>query len=255
MYHSDIDSTASTFVLLLEDLGSARMADQVDGCPPADAAHVMDAAAALHSYWWESPKLDGLSWLRPVNNDAYKSAQEQYAAVWPGFVERFATRVPPGGLAVADAYREKIADVFDWVIENRPTTIAHTDFRLDNFFFDHADGSPVTIIDWQLSVRNVGAIDVGYFLGESLSIEDRRAHERALLERYHDGLVAGGVTGYSFDDLYDDYRMSLVTQLTIPVIGSSMDPGNERGVRLFDAMVERILTAIDDHDAGQFLPV
>ena len=49
--------------------------------------------------------------------------------------------------------------------------------------------------------------------------------------------------------------MSLVTQLTIPVIGSSMDLGNERGVRLFDAMVERILTAIDDHDAGQFLPV
>ena len=255
MYHSDIDSTASIFVLLLEDLGSARMADQVAGCPPADAAHVMDAAAALHSYWWESPKLDDLSWLRPVNNDAYKSAQEQYAAVWPGFVERFASRVPPGGLAVADAYRQKIADVFDWVIENRPTTIAHTDFRLDNFFFDHADGSPVTIIDWQLSVRNVGAIDVGYFLGESLSIEDRRAHERDLLERYHDGLVAGGVTGYSFDDLYDDYRMSLVTQLTIPVIGSSMDLGNERGVQLFDAVVERVFTAIDDHDAGQFLPV
>ncbi len=118
-------------------------------------------------------------------------------------------------------------------IENRPTTIAHTDFRLDNFFFDHADGSPVTIIDWQLSVRNVGAIDVGYFLGESLSIEDRRAHERDLLERYHDGLVAGGVTGYSFDDLYDDYRMSLVTQLTIPVIGSSMDLGQRaRGAAL-----------------------
>ena len=84
-------------------------------------------------------------------------------------------------------------------------------------------------------MRNVGPIDVGYFLGESLSIEDRRAHERDLLERYHDGLVAGGVTGYSFDDLYDDYRMSLVTQLTIPVIGSSMDLGNERGVQLFDA--------------------
>jgi aminoglycoside/choline kinase family phosphotransferase len=255
VYHSDIDSTGSAFVLLLEDLGSARMADQVAGCPPADAAHVIDAAAALHSYWWDSPKLHELSWLRPLNNDAYKSAQEQYIAVWPGFVERFARRVPPGGLAVAEAFRDKIAAVFDWIIANRPTTIAHTDFRLDNFFFEHVDGSPVTIIDWQLSVRNVGAIDVSYFLGESLSVDDRRAHERALLERYHEGLVAGGVTGYSFDDLYDDYRMSLVTQLTVPVIGSSMDPGNERGVQLFDAAVERILTAIDDHDAGRFMPV
>ena len=255
VYHGDIDSTGSAFVLLLEDLGSARMADQVAGCPPADAAHVIDAAAALHSYWWDSPKLHELSWLRPVNNDAYKSAQEQYLAVWPGFVDRFATRVPPGGLAVAEAFGKKIADHFDWLIANRPTTIAHTDFRLDNFFFEHADGSPVTIIDWQLSVRNVGAIDVSYFLGESLSVDDRREHERALLERYHEGLVAGGVTGYSFNDLYDDYRMSLVTQLTVPVIGSSMDPGNERGVQLFDAAVERILTAIDDHDAGRFMPV
>ena len=160
----------------------------------------MDAAAALHSYWWESPKLDELSWLRPVNNDAYKSAEEQYAAVWPGFVERFATRVPPGGLAVADAYRQKIADVFDWVIENRPTRSRTPTSGSTTSSSITRDGSPVTIIDWQLSVRNVGAIDVGYFLGESLSIEDRRAHERALLERYHDGLVAGGVTGYSFDD-------------------------------------------------------
>src|SRR6185295_2106061 len=62
VYYSDIDSTATSFVLLLEDLASARIADQVVGCPPADATHVMDAAAALHSYWWNNPELDQLSW-------------------------------------------------------------------------------------------------------------------------------------------------------------------------------------------------
>jgi hypothetical protein len=255
VHYSDIDDTESTFVLLLEDLASSRLADQIAGCPPEDAARVIDAAAALHSFWWNSPKLDDLTWLRPVNNDAYKSAQEQYTAVWPGFVERFGDVLPARALAVGEAYQTRIADAFDWTVETRPLTIAHTDFRLDNLFFDNPDGSPVTVIDWQLSVRSMGPLDVSYFMAESMAPDDRRAHERPLLERYHAGLVAGGVTDYSFDELYDDYRTALVTQLTIPVIAQSMDPGNDRGRKLMDAMVERVFVAIDDHDAGRFMPV
>jgi hypothetical protein len=254
-YYSDINDDGTAFVLLLEDLAVARIEDQVSGCPPEDAAHVMDAAAALHSFWWQSPKLDDLTWLRPINNDAYKSSAQQYTAVWPGFVERYGARVPASALDVASRFPDFVADVFDWTIDTQPTTIAHTDLRLDNLFFAHPDGSAVTIIDWQLSVRGMGAFDVSYFIAESLATEDRRAHERALLERYHAGLVAGGVTDYSFDQLYDHYRLSLLTQLSIPVIGSSMDPGNERGMRLFDAAVARLFTAIDDHDAERFLPV
>ena len=255
LHYSDIDASESAFVLLLEDLAHARVADQIAGSPPADAAHVMDAAAALHSFWWNSPKLDELSWLRPVNNAAYKSAQEQYEQVWPGFVERFKDRVPARALAVGEAFQPRIAAHFDWLVENRPMSIAHTDFRLDNLFFDHPDGSPLTIIDWQLCVRSVGPTDVSYFISESMSTADRRANELPLLERYHAGLLAGGVTDYSFEDLWDDYRMGLVTQLTIPVIGQSMDPGNDRGRQLMEAMVERAFIAVDDHDAGRFLPV
>jgi hypothetical protein len=254
-YYSDINPDGTEFVLLLEDLAVARLADQIAGCPPSDALHVIDAIAALHSFWWDSPKLDDLAWLRPVNNDAYKSSAQQYTAVWPGFVERFGDRVPERALEVASRFPEFVADLYDWIIANNPTTIAHTDLRLDNLFFGHPDGSPVTIIDWQLSVRSMGALDVSYFLAESLSPDDRRANEKSLLERYHSGLVAGGVTDYSFDQLYDDYRLSLLTQLSIPVIGSSMDPGNDRGRRLMDAMVERTMIAVDDHDAGRFLPV
>ena len=255
LHYSDIDDTESRFVLLLEDLGAARLADQIEGCPPEDAVHVIDAAAALHSFWWNSPKLDDLTWLRPVNNDAYRSAQDQYEQVWPGFVRRFGDRLPPRAMAIGEAYQPRIGALFDWVAEHSPRTIAHTDFRLDNLFFDHPDGSPVTVIDWQLSVRSLGPMDISYFLAESLSPDDRRAHEQSLLERYHAGLVAGGVTGYSLDDLWDDYRMCLVMQLTIPVIGQSMDPGNDRGRKLMDAMVERVFIAIDDHDAGEFIPV
>ena len=143
--------------------------------------------------------------------------------------------MPAHALDVASRFPEFVADLFDWVIEPNAATIAHTDLRLDNLFFDHA--GRVARHDHRLAAVGalMGALDVSYFIAESLATEDRRVHERALLERYHAGLVAGGVTDYSFEQLYDDYRVSLFTQLSIPVIGSSMDPGNERGRRLFDA--------------------
>ena len=100
----------------------------------------------------------------------------------------------------------------------------------------------------------MGALDVSYFLAESLSPDDRRAHERSLLERYHAGLVAGGVTGYSFDDLWLDYRIGFVAPAhRSPSSARAWILGNDRGRQLMDAMVERVLIAIDDHDAGRAL--
>ena len=90
---------------------------------------------------------------------------------------------------------------------NRPTTLAHTDFRLDNFFFGRAD-APVTIIDWQLTVRSSGAFDVGYFIVESMTTDMRREHGDALLRRWHRGLVDRGVVGYTIDDAYADFHGS-----------------------------------------------
>ena len=198
VHYSDIDDTESTFVLLLEDLASSRLADQIVGCPPEDAAHVIDAAAALHSYWWNSPKLDDLIWLRPREQ---RRVQVRARAVRRGVARiRRAlrrTRLPAGALAVGDAYGRRSRTSSTGPIENASATIAHTDFRLDNFFFDHPDGSPVTVIDWQLSVRNMGAIDVELLPGRepvhrgspSARTRPARALPRRPRRGWRDGLL------------------------------------------------------------------
>ena len=53
--------------------------------------------------------------------------------------------------------------------------LLHGDFRADNLFFD-ADGT-VVVIDWQAISQGGGAADVGYFVSQNMSTEDRRAHE------------------------------------------------------------------------------
>ena len=45
-------------------------------------------------------------------------------------------------------------------------------------------GPPVTVVDWQTAAVGVGPSDVAYFVGAGLLPDDRRRHERALVERY-----------------------------------------------------------------------
>ena len=80
-----------------------------------------------------------------------------------------------------------------------PHTLVHFDFRADNLFFD-TDGS-IVVIDWQAISQGGGVADVGYFVSQNLSTDDRRAHEPELLHAYHDALVANGVSDYSYDQL------------------------------------------------------
>jgi len=243
---SEVSDDGAATLILMEDLSDARMADQVAGADLADACAVVDAAAQLHATWWESPRLDELTWLRPLNNPAYMGVGDQYVQSWPVFAEMFAGE-PAAALEVGEKIGPQLPAMYDWIMANRPTTLAHTDFRLDNFFFGRVD-APVTIIDWQLTVRSSGAFDVGYFIVESLTTEMRREHGDTLLRRWHQGLVDRGVAGYTIDDAYADFHDSVMLQMSIPVIAAAnLDPANERGKQLLECMGQRACQALADY--------
>jgi aminoglycoside phosphotransferase (APT) family kinase protein len=246
VYLSEVSDDDVDTLILMEDLGDARMADQVAGANLADAEAVIDVGAQLHATWWESAHLADLTWLRPLNNPAYMTVGDQYAQSWPVFAEMFAS-APAAALEVGARIGAQLPLSYDWLMANRPTTLAHTDFRLDNFFFGRP-GAPVTVIDWQLSVRSVGAFDIGYFIVGSLTTEMRREHGEALLRRWHQGLLDRGVTGYSWDDAQADFHDSVMLQMSIPVISAAnLDPANERGKQLLDCMGNRNCQALADY--------
>jgi hypothetical protein len=247
VYLTEVSDDDSATLILMEDLGDARMADQVSGADLADAQAVVDAGAQLHATWWESERLAELSWLRPLNNPAYMAVGEQYNQSWPAFAAMFVQSVPAAALEVGERIGADLALSYDWLMANRPTTLAHVDFRLDNFFFDRPD-APVTIIDWQLSVRSVGVFDIGYFIVQSLTTEMRREHGEALLRRWYDRLVELGVTGYTWDDACSDFHQSVMLQMSIPVIGAAnLDPANERGRQLLECLGQRNCQALVDY--------
>ena len=77
----------------------------------------------------------------------------------------------------------------------------------------------------------------------------REQLELPLLHFYHEELINAGVSNYSFDDLFLDYRRCLVRNLTFPIIQWS------RGVPR-DSWFHRLeyaLTAYREHNAAELL--
>ncbi len=144
--------------------------------------------------------------------------------------------------------------LLDWWIDQGHLTFVHTDFRADNFLIGGSAGDGVvTLLDWQLSLRGAGVWDIANFLAASITTENRRTWESDLLDRYHSGLVAGGVTDYSRDRCWRDYRYAIAQQAWSTCPMGDVDPGNERGQLLLDTVTPRYLQAADDLDAYEVL--
>jgi hypothetical protein len=250
-YFGAMSADATEFALLLEDLSlTGRLGDQVGGCALADACTAIEHLARLHAAWWANPRLDALQWL-PLGVDLGRISLEQaYPLGWRPALERYERFFSPAIRAAAPTLNERLLALFDR-FEAAPLTIMHADWRLDNFFFGTAgSGYDLAVIDWQIANRGWAAYDVAYFISGNLTPEARRKHEDALLRAYHDKLTAGGVRDYPFETLRDDYCSSVAVYLA-NMIGNimSLDQTNERGMRLFETMLERIATAVTDLDA------
>ena len=103
---------------------------------------------------------------------------------------------------------------------------------------------------WQGLGRGVGAYDLSYVLGGSMTSELRRRHEQELVTAYHEALMAAGVNGYDFDALWEDYaHAQLMGGLAVSIVtGGSMDLSNERARALIATMARRHVQAALDHD-------
>ena len=255
-YFVHFDPVTRDCVLLLEDLSEAQLADQLVGCPPDQAARVVRDMAAMHAFWWEHPRLAGLPWLHRLCDPLYtEGTPRMYQRNAPRSLERLGAMVPPWFAALSPTFGHATSLLLRR-LDGLPQTLAHGDLRLDNLIFGDGVRTPLlTMLDWQVVLRGPGIYDLGYFLSQSLSIEDRRAHEADLLALYHDHLRQRGVQHCAREDLYQTYRMVSLFCLVYPMIaGAAVDMENPRALDLLRCMASRAWATIEDHHAMDLLP-
>lgn len=231
-YHAVAHERSGHLCILMEHVTGAREVPEEDGCPPDLALRAVEAMAALHAHTWGHP--ERAPFLAPI---------PEVVIDW--FATQFAG---PDRALFADLLRAV------WRRDlGGPQCVLHGDARVGNILF--RDGG-ATLIDWQAARLGRGVFDVSYLLALSLEPEVRRAHEQALLDRYHESLCEAGVTGYDRDTLAEDHRFATLLTLafaTLPFMSSEASTTAANTAKLHAmgrAWALRMAAVVDDLDLG-----
>ena len=233
------------FTLVLEDIVGAVQGDQIAGCSVETAATAVRALAAVHAPVLGDSALGAADYLNqpnPLTSDMLK-------ALLTGFAERYGDRVAREHMEVC----ERFVPVWDqWSAQQTPPLgLVHGDYRLDNLLFE--DGA-CRVVDWQTVAWGAPMLDLSYFVGSSLQVEDRREHERELVRLYHDELVNRGVTAISWEQCWEGYRRESFAGIGMVVIATMMVERTERGDEMFMTWLARTAQQVLDLDALSLLP-
>jgi hypothetical protein len=180
-------------------------------------------------------------------------AATAYAQIWPACAAIFEDALPAEAVALGGRLADILGDLMNDVAAP-PVTLVHGDARHENLMFDPADDSAAPyVVDWQFTARGRGVMDVAYYLTQSGPADIAAAHERMLVERYHDELCRGGVTNYSLGSCWADYRRFAYYALVYPVFAAGfVDPENDEQRAAISIILERAVSAILRLDAAEF---
>lgn len=238
------------YAMVMEDLSFARPGDQVAGLHASQVQKTAAEMGRLQGMYWGENRLAGLEWM-PDTNATGVDWDEQ----WPSFVDHFGWCLTPEGRALGD----RMVGSVDWVdaeIAGRPKTIVHTDLRADNLMLGDV-GTPeeILILDWQLTIRSMGAFDVARLMGGSELPAERHGHQLDVLRSWHEALLDAGVQDYPWNDALRDLRLGALSALCYPVhFHSGVLDATGRAKDVIEVMIRRLFDSAAEMDAGSILP-
>jgi len=247
-WYSALSDDGACFTLLLEDLSPRQPGRQSDGCSLIHASLAVQNLSRLHASHWNDEALSEVDFLLPLTKARAEFLAELAQTATDQFIARYGHRLDADDVATLHAVAEVL---FEWQLNHpEPFSLVHGDYRLDNLML-HPAGKDVVVVDWQTLSVALPARDLGYFIGTSLPVEQRRAQEEQLVATYYEVLQAQGVTGYSFDRFTTDYRIGQLHGPMITVIGSLTSSGTRGSLadEMFLSMARRSCAAVRDHQS------
>ncbi|MBJ20314.1 MAG: phosphotransferase [bacterium] len=235
------EDEGGAFILLLEDLNESgcSVSTGPESPTPDAAARALEDLAAMHVHF-ENPdtRRKEAGWVAEL------SAPSDYGAI----------RLREG----LDHHRDKLTDAFAEMAalyiekpqalhalwKEGPQTIIHGDPHIGNLFDDHGITG---FLDWGLIIVCTPLRDLSYFLNMSLSVEDRRSHDRDLIRHYLDVRNALGGSAISFDEAWKAHRIqaAYLAPASCQIVTFPED-ATDRRKRFAAAFLRRAEAAIED---------
>jgi hypothetical protein len=211
--------------------------------------------ARLHAFWWEKPDLNTVSDLptEPV-------------------IQRFVQKCLPGLPVMFDFLGDRITTEQKHLIENlteqwprwmssrtqqtpHHLTLLHGDSHMANFLLPKNDGETYLIdrqpFDWSLTCW-LGVKDLTYMMVQFWYPTYRHRVEEMVLRSYHAELVAQGVKNYTWEQLWQDYRLCVIQSLYGPLAWCTYDLVEDTAW-IWNTQLNYTLDAIQQLDSEKLL--
>tara|TARA_R110002110_G_scaffold284987_2_gene499279 strand:+ start:41851 stop:42927 length:1077 start_codon:yes stop_codon:yes gene_type:complete len=254
-YGLEIDAETGDSAIVMEDLGALRTGDQLSGFALSEAESAIDQYALLHARWWNEPRLAASEWLPPWNLPAMVAYLPQafQQQAWPTCAALFADSFGDDENTLGMLLGEHVAPLMN-LIGTGPVTLVHGDARHDNLMFSADESIAPHMVDWQYVASGRGIVDIAYYLSQSGDPAVVAPAEQALVERYHAGLEAHGVTGYGWDDCWMDYRRLAFYALVYPIFTAALiDPAAGEQKHALGVILSRGFDAAKRLDSASLL--
>jgi hypothetical protein len=247
-YHASFDG--ESFCLLLHDSYPAIPGNDLVGATFEQAKLAVAELARIHASSYGNKK-----WEKLYKKEKPIITQPQMSYLFGAFIERYRDRIKPEHRKVC----EQLVGGLDAYTESLSTTgeahgLVHGDYRLDNMLFGGSNGAQdFTIVDWQTIAWGSTLGDLSYFLGCTLTVEERRAHSDELIKIYHSSLGSNPL--FTLEQCHDGVRRQTFFGVIMAIVSAVLVTQTERGDEMFMTFLDRHCTQALDLDAVATLPI
>lgn len=235
--------------LLLDDVSETHVEAAEKAPSLAYGLALAEGLAALHARWWGADRLAEAH--APIHPPDHIRRFTQIAAPGlPYILEHFSASLKSHWSERLQMFFARHPQAMVARAENpEGFTLIHGDVGQNNILIPRDGVRPLYILDrqpfdWSLTTW-LGVYDLAYALVLDWEVEARRQWEMPILRQYHASLRQRGITTYSWEQLFDDYRLCVAMGLYVAV-EYCRGEGGARRVDVWLPMLQRALTACDD---------
>ncbi|MCB0034329.1 MAG: phosphotransferase [Anaerolineales bacterium] len=235
--------------LLLEDLSDTHEECRYKEPTLEYGEALAEGLAVLHAHWWGAERLTTA--VAPIHPPEFMQRFVDIAApgVEPIISHHAADLKPHWPALMREIYAHHPQALIDRTKNAHGFTLIHGDVNPSNILAPKRGERPLYIIDrqpfdWSLTTW-LGVYDLAYAMVLYWETDKRRELERPILRHYHEQLYQHGVQDYSWEQLWDDYRLCVAMGVYIATEWCrGGDTERWREIWMFE--LRRSLTACDD---------
>jgi thioester reductase-like protein len=208
------DERSGRWILVLEDLGRARLLDsagRIEAWTPADIGTAIDGLSAVHAVWYgREAELGQRPWIGHVQSTrSMIEMSDLWSALAAHAGPAFASWADPD---MASLHRRIIGTVDRWWprLAHGPRTLIHHDFNPRNICLRESHtGSRLCAYDWELATLGAPQRDLAEFLCFVLPPDVSARDARAWIERHRISLERETGTWIGVEEWQAGFRAAL----------------------------------------------